>query len=154
MRRIVLCAARRDHSVFLTVYGHAKPFMRAPQRLSRGLVIKLASAGHHASDFAGEEDVAALPARLDQIDAWIDDGLLNGQETNAADFQLAPNIALLLRFDDLAPHIEHRPAAQLARRFVPHSGEPIRAVLPDAWIASLRATPSTTPPRGPAVQET
>jgi glutathione S-transferase len=144
-RRTVLCAARRRPQVFLTVYGHANPFMRPVQRISRGLVVRLASAGHHASDFAGEEDLAALPLRLDEIDAWIAAGLLNGRELNAADFQIAPNIALLLRFDDIAPHINHRPAAQLARRLVPHSGEPIPAVLPDGWLASLHAASAATP---------
>lgn len=61
MRRIVLCAARRDPRVFLNVDGHANPLMRLPRRLARGLVIRLARAGHHASDLAAEEDVAALP---------------------------------------------------------------------------------------------
>ena len=47
----------------------------------------------------------------------------NGPQLNAADFQIAPDVALLLRFDDLAPHIERRPAAQLARRLAPLSGQ-------------------------------
>lgn len=136
-RRIVLCAARREPRVFLSIYGHANPLMRPAQRLSRGLVVRLASAGHHASDFAGEEDLAALPARLDQIDAWIEQGLLNGPQLNAADFQIAPNVALLLRFEDLAPHIERRPAAQLAQRLVPDVPARIGAVLPRAWLAPL-----------------
>lgn len=136
-RRLILCAARRDPRVFLSVYGHASALMRPVQRLSRGLVVRLASAGHHASDFAGEEDLAALPGRLDQIDTWIADGVLNDRQLNAADFQIAPNIALLLRFDDLAPHIEHRPAAQLARRLVPDAHPRIAPVLPAQWLAPL-----------------
>jgi glutathione S-transferase len=136
-RRLVLCAAQRDPRVFLTVYGHANRLMRPVQRLSRGLVVRLASAGHHATDFTGEEDLAALPDRLDQIDAWIADGVLNGPQLNAADFQIAPNIALLLHFDDLAPHIEQRPAAQLARRLVPDDHPQIAPVLPPEWLAPL-----------------
>jgi glutathione S-transferase len=136
-RRLVLFAARREPSVFTRVYGHANPAMRPVQRVSRGLVVKLASAGHHATDFTAEEDLAALPARLDEVDAWIEQGLLNGAELNAADFQIAPNIALLLRFDDLAPHIEPRPAARLASRLVPDGAQRIGAVLPPAWLASF-----------------
>ncbi len=141
-RRIVLCAARRDPSVFLSVYGHANRMMRPAQRLTRGLVIRLAGAGHHASDFAGEEDLAGLPARLEQIDAWIGHGLLDGPQLNAADFQIAPNIALLLRFDDLAPYIENRPAADLARRLVPDCPARIPAVLPAPWLAPLETSSS------------
>ena len=100
---------------------------------------RLATAAHRATDRAGEEDVAALAARLDQIDAWIDDGLLNGTELSAADFQIAPNIALLLRFDDLAPFIEHRPAARLARRLVPDESARIAPALPAAWLQPLSA---------------
>jgi glutathione S-transferase len=147
-RRLVLCAARRRPEVFHAVYGHANRLMRPLQRLSRGVVVKLASAGHHASDFAGEEDLAALPARLDQIDAWIAEGLLDGGELNAADFQIAPNIALLLRFEDIAPHIDGRSAAQLARRLVPDIGAPISAVLPEAWLASLHPASRAAAPSG------
>lgn len=140
VRRIVLCAARRDSSVFGGVYGHPNRMLRPIQRLTQGLVVRLASAGHHASDFVGEEDLAGLPARLDQIDAWIRQGLLDGPERNAADFQIAPNIALMLRFDDLAPYIENRPAAQLARRLIPDPPSRIPPVLPPPWLAPLEAS--------------
>lgn len=123
--------------------------MRPAQRLSRGLVIRLASASHGATDFAAEDDLAALPARLDQIDTWIKEGLLNGPELNAADFQIAPSIALLLRFEELAPHIERRPAAQLARRLVPDDPARIGAVLSPAWLAALGETADAALPYGP-----
>ena len=118
-RRLVLCAARRDPHAFHSVYRHANPIMRPVQHVSRRLVTRLAAAGHRATDLAGERDVAALPARLDQVDAWIAQGVLDGAELNAADFQIAPNLALLLRFEDLAPFIEGRPAAGLAQRLAP-----------------------------------
>jgi len=139
VRRIFWCAARRNPRALMTVHPHANPLMRLPQRVSRRMVTRLATAGHQASDFAGEEDLAALPARLDQVDAWIEQGLLDGPELNAADFQIAPNIALLLRFEDLAPHIQHRPAARLARRLIPDDGPQIAATLPATWLTPLRA---------------
>ena len=74
VRRILLCAARRDPRAFLSVYRHANPLMRPAQRVSRRLVTRLATAAHRATDRAGERDLAALPARLDRIDAWIDEG--------------------------------------------------------------------------------
>ena len=102
-------------------------------------MIRLATAGHRATDGAAEEDLAELPERLDEIDGWIDDGLLNGVELNAADFQIAAALALLLRLEDVAPFIEGRPAAQLARRVSPDFPGEIGAVLPQRWLAPLRA---------------
>ena len=142
-RRLVLCAARRDRRAFLSVYRHTNPLMRPAQRVACGLVTRLATAGHRATDRAGERDLAALPARLDQIDAWIAQGLLDGPELNAADFQIAPNLALLLRFEDLAPYVEGRPAARLAQRVAPEFPGDIPAVLPPAWLAPLRDDRST-----------
>lgn len=144
-RRICLYAARCDARTFTTVYRHPNPMMRPAQRLSRGLVIRLASAGHRATDRAAEEDVQSLPQRLDQIDAWIEDGLLNGHELNAADFQIAPNVALLLRFADLAPFIENRPVARLAQRLVPDFPGHIPPVIPSAWLQPLGGAPDRPP---------
>ena len=143
-RRIGLCAARREPRTFSSIYRHPNPLLRPVQRVSRPLVIRLATAGHRATDRAGERDLAALPARLDQIDAWIAQGLLDGSELNAADFQIAPNIALLLRFEDLAPYVEGRPAARLAQRVAPDFPGDIPAVLPPAWLAPLRGDGSAS----------
>ncbi len=146
VRRLVLCASRRDPAAFTSIYQHARALMRPAGRMSRGLTIRLASAGHRATDRAGEEDLAALPSRLDQIDAWIDSGLLDGPELNAADFQIAPNVALLMRFADLAPFVRARPAARLAERVAPDFPGEIGAVLPASWLAPLG------PPAGGASQ--
>lgn len=148
-RRLVLCAARRDPRAFLSVYRHANPLMRPAQRVSRRLVVRLATAGHRATDRAGERDLARLPVRLDQIDAWIAEGLLDSGQLNAADFQIAPNIALLLRFEDLAPFIEGRPAARLAQRVAPEFPGQVPPVLPPAWLAPLQAERGVAPGSGP-----
>jgi glutathione S-transferase len=103
--------------------------------VSRRFVIRLASAAHRATDRTCEEELAELPARLDQVDAWIAEGRLDGAALNAADFQVATAIAFLLRFEDLAPLAAGRPAERLARRVVPDELTPIRAVLPAAWLA-------------------
>ncbi len=145
VRRIFWCAARRDPQAFLSVLRHDNPLMRPAQRISRRFVTRLATAGHRATDRAGQEDVAALPARLDRIDAWIAEGRLAGPELNAADFQIAPNIAMLLRFADLAPFVENRPAARLAQRVGPDRPSQISAVLPTAWLASLHPTRTPKP---------
>jgi glutathione S-transferase len=134
VRRLVLCAARRDPAVFHAVYRHPSVLRRPPQHVSRALVVRLASAAHRATDEAAEEDVAELDDRLGLIDAWIAAGVLDGPELNAADFQIAPSVALLLRFADLAPIIEGRPAAALARRVVGGELAAIGPVLPAEWL--------------------
>lgn len=138
-RRLVLCALRRDPRAFASVYGHSNPLMRPAQRVARAFVIRLATAGHRATDRAGEEDLAELAERLDEIDAWIAEGLLDGAQLNAADFQIAAAVALLLRLQDLAPFIEGRPAGALARRVSPDFPGDIGAVLPARWLAPLGA---------------
>ena len=62
VRRIFWCAARRNPRAMMTVHPHANPLMRPAQHVTRRLVTRLATAGHQASDFAGEEDLAELPA--------------------------------------------------------------------------------------------
>jgi glutathione S-transferase len=148
-RRIVLYATRLQPTVFGSIYGHATASWRPVQRVARRVVIRLASAGHNATHFTAQEHLAELPARLEQIDAWINEGLLNGSELNAADFQIAPSIALLLRFEELAPLIDQRPAAHLARRLVPNVETRIGAVLAPAGLAPHDVTVFTAPRDGP-----
>ncbi len=144
-RRLVLWASQLQPAAFSSIYRHANPLMRPAQRMSRALVIRLASAGHRATERAAQEDLAALPACLDKIDAWIEDGLLDGAELNAADFQIAPNVSLLRRFEDLAPLVEGRPAARLADRLAPDFPGEIGAVLPPQWLAPIRTASSAAP---------
>jgi len=140
-RRIFYCAARRDRNAFTSVMLTERSLpMRVALRISAPLIMRLATGVHRASDPAGREDVALLPERLDRIDAWIEDGLLNGPELHAADFQIAPNVAALMLADDLRPFIEQRPAAAFAQRVAPHYPGHIASVLPREWLASLELT--------------
>ena len=45
-----------------------------------------------ASARAEEKLLAELPGMLDRIDGWIEAGVLNGDELNAADFMIAPSL--------------------------------------------------------------
>ena len=53
------------------------------------------------------------------MDELIERGVIGGDEPNAADFQIATSISLLLTMDDLRPMIEGRPAGGHAREVVP-----------------------------------
>jgi len=94
----------------------------------------LATAKHDAINAAGEVDVAEMPARLAQIDAWIAEGLLNGPDLNAADFQIAANLAAMLLSVDAAPFVLGRPAEALARRVAPDYTGSVGTPLPDGMI--------------------
>ena len=40
------------------------------------------------------DDLAALPGMLQRIDDWIADGVLGGEQLNAADLQIAASLRL------------------------------------------------------------
>jgi glutathione S-transferase len=79
-------------------------------------------------------DLADLPAMLDQIDGWIRQGVLGADEPNAADFQIAPSVRLLMTMEDLRPMIETRPAGSLARRLVPEYPSGLQTHVLDALL--------------------
>jgi glutathione S-transferase len=66
-----------------------------------------------------DELLAELSAMLDRIDGWIRDGFLNGPQLNAADFMVAPSLAVILFRRDLMPMFEGRPALELVDRLLP-----------------------------------
>jgi glutathione S-transferase len=62
---------------------------------------------------------AEIPRLLDQVDAWIAEGLLGGEQLNAADFMVAPSLALILYRPDVMPLFDSRPALELVDRLLP-----------------------------------
>lgn len=83
-----------------------------------------------ATDDAVRADLITLPALLDQVDDLIANGIIGGDEPNAADFQIATSLRLLMVFADLRPGIEDRSAGQFAVRVVPRFPGNIPPVLP------------------------
>ena len=83
--------------------------------------------------------IAELPGVLDRIDDLIVDGTIGGEEPNAADFQIAPSVRLLMSFADFAPAIEGRPAAEHAVRLVPELPGCVPPFIPPAWLEPLKA---------------
>jgi glutathione S-transferase len=66
-----------------------------------------------------EDPVVELPSMLDRIDAWIGEGVLGGDQPNAADLMVAPSLALILYRPDVRPLFEGRPALELVDRLLP-----------------------------------
>ena len=54
--------------------------------------------------------MTALPVMLGRVEELIAAGTLGGGALNAADYQIATSVRLLMCFDDLRPLIERRPA--------------------------------------------
>jgi glutathione S-transferase len=102
-----------------------------------GPLVALSARFNEASDENARAALEKLPAQLGKVDAWIEDGTLNGEQLNAADFQIAPSLALAMTLDDLRPAIENRPAGALAKRVVPNYPGRMPAVLPAEWLADL-----------------
>jgi glutathione S-transferase len=138
-RRIFYCAARRNRGAFRSLMTAERgPLGRLVVRISAPIVIRMATGVHRATDEHGREDLALLPQRLDQVDAWIEEGLLDGPELNAADFQIAVNVSALMLSDDTRPFVEGRPAAALARRVAPDYRGHLDACIPHEWLEPLR----------------
>jgi glutathione S-transferase len=71
------------------------------------------------SDAVVRDDFNALPETMDRIEDYMDQGVLNGPDLNAADFEIAPLVAALLGASYAAPDVVDRAAAKLARRVMP-----------------------------------
>jgi glutathione S-transferase len=110
------------------------PLPRPLLRPTTPVVARLMAIRNSARDETARSDLAALPDQLEQIDAWIGEGLLGGESPNAADLQIGSTIRLLASIGDVRPLIEGRPAAQLTRYFPPMVGEIEPGVLPPEWL--------------------
>jgi glutathione S-transferase len=86
------------------------------------------------TDESIKADLAALPEHLDHVDGLIAAGVIGGEEPNAADFQIATSVRVLLNYPQLRPMIESRPAGELAMRILPDFGRPLPIELPADWV--------------------
>jgi glutathione S-transferase len=105
-----------------------------------GPIVALSARFNEATDENVREDLAALGGLLQRVDDLIAAGTLDGEELNAADFQIAPSIRLAMTFQDLRPLIESRPAGRLAKRVQPEIAGDVPPIFPPAWLKPLRQT--------------
>jgi glutathione S-transferase len=120
-RRIPGAAIVRDPAAFSRSSGDGRlGYLLYKRALTRRLIIPRILRGAFATSPRAERDpVAELPALLDRIDAWIADGVLGGAQLNAADFMVAPSLALILYRPDVMPMFEGRPTLDLVDRLLP-----------------------------------
>ncbi|HEY5057466.1 MAG TPA: glutathione S-transferase N-terminal domain-containing protein [Gaiellaceae bacterium] len=118
-------------------------YLPLPDRLVAALVPVLAPAILAGFTVDAEETrsrLGVLPAQLDRVDAAVAEGVIGTDTPNAADFQVAASVGLLLCFDDLRPFIEPRPAGEIARRLAPDYPGWIGPVFPSDWLRPLAGT--------------
>lgn len=130
---------RRNRSDFAEFFEG--PLLGLPPRVavaSAGPLFFAASRVNKATDDAVRADLTALPGMLDHVDSLIAEGVIGAAERNAADFQIASSLRILMCFDDIRPAIEGRPAERLARDVAPSYPGHVRPGLPADWIALLR----------------
>jgi glutathione S-transferase len=120
-RRMALAWAVRDPNEASRASGDGRlGYLLYRQELLRRLVIPQIGRVIFASGASADREmVARLPAMLDRIDAWIAEGVLGGSEPNAADFMVAPSLALILYRPDMLPLFEGRPALDLVSTLLP-----------------------------------
>ena len=102
-------------------------------------IAKVSAGYNNSTDDAVRADLAAVPEKLDRVDALLAEGVIGGEQLNAADFQIATSVRLLLAYEDLKPYLEGRPAAEHALRIVPDYNAHFPKVFPQDWLPSPAA---------------
>ena len=120
-RRILLPVALRDPSEASQAAGEGRlGHLLYRQEVARRLIIPMIGRlVFNVGSATEQETMAGLPAMLDRIDDWIDEGVLGGPQLNAADFMVAPSLALILYRPDVMPLFAGRPALELVDRLLP-----------------------------------
>jgi glutathione S-transferase len=120
-RRIPGAAIRREPQKFARSSGSGRMghLLYKREGTRRVMIPWLARSVFAASANPERDPAHELPALLDRIDAWIEEGVLGGPELNAADFMVAPSLALILYRTDVMPMFEGRPALELVDRLLP-----------------------------------
>jgi glutathione S-transferase len=140
-RRLLDAAFLRDPACMESYAGDTKmPLPRPMLRPALPLTAKLMAKRNKADDDKARADIAALPAQLDHIDAWISDGVLGGEQPNAADLQIGSSIRLLMTLGDIRPLIEGHACEALTRWWPqPQAGEAPAGTLPSEWLSAQAA---------------
>ena len=143
VRRIFWQVLSHDTSALLNFSEGIKltpPVPRPMAKLSGGMVAWGERKINAATEVAARADLTNLPNHLDRVDRWLADGVIGGEQLNAADLQIASGVRLMLTSGDLAPLIEGRRAADHARRVFPrYPGHVDAGALPAAWLPSAPA---------------
>jgi glutathione S-transferase len=110
------------------------PLPALASRLTKPVGWYFASVVSGVTEESVRADLAALPTQFDHVDELIAEGVIGGEQPNAADFQIATSVRVMLNFPQLRPLIESRPAGELAMRIAPRFGDQVPLKLPAEWV--------------------
>ena len=138
-RRIVLWAAARDYGVrrWLVVDVSSVPGGALLARPS--LQARAFARARRTDDDSVRADIAALGDVLGEVERLREEGVIGGEERNAADFQIASSLRSLGTFADLEPFLADHPAIRWAAGVVPPLPGPVPPVIPREWLEPLAA---------------
>ena len=122
LTRRVLWPTFRDHPAAMATFSDGSKLPPLPVPVIKAIApvaTRIEMKANEASDGTYPEDLRNLPSLLDRVDGWIAEGVLGGEQLNAADLQIASSLRLLMVLGDLRPLIEPRPAGALALRIFP-----------------------------------
>jgi glutathione S-transferase len=81
------------------------------------------------------DDLAGLPAKLDHIEGLVEQGIIGGEQANAADLQIGATIRVLARVADLRPLLAGSAAERVSRLHFPELPGAIPAgTYPAGWV--------------------
>ena len=118
----------------LGTFGGAGPLDPAGTDYAIGLA-RAAWKYHRISAAGLAEDLAGLPAKLEHADRLVEQGVLGGDEPNAADFQIGATLRVLAVVGDLRRLLDGRPSMEVALRLFPdYAGEIPAGAYPAGWV--------------------
>ncbi len=135
-RRLLWVAFARAPRTMPSYQEHARLRLPAPVVRVLAPVATLAERKmNDATEPRARDDLRALPAHLDRIDAWLADGVLGGETPNAADLQIASSSRLVMTIGDARPFFAGRPCERHALDLFPEwDGSVPAGVLPAEWL--------------------
>jgi glutathione S-transferase len=134
VRRLTRWAVTQDPEAMGTFLEGARPPVTALAPLLP-LLRPAIGVQMRVPDASAEACAQALPAALDHVDALLAEGVIGGEQVNAADVQVATCVRLAMTLDQLRERIAARPAGAHALRVCPDYPGRIRAVVPEEWLA-------------------
>jgi glutathione S-transferase len=122
-RRMVAAAGARDPDALAGRGAHGRlGVLLTRYDRSRRVVARAVLMVFGATKERQRDDVERTGEILDQVDAWIDEGVLNGEELRSPDFAVASSLALVEYILALQPELRRRPAMALLDRVFRGSG--------------------------------
>jgi glutathione S-transferase len=139
VRRFLWNAFRRDRAPMESFSQGARLGIPIGLAVKTGApIVAAAQKLNKATDENVRDDIAALPGMVQRVDDWIAEGVMGGEQLNAADLQVGASLRLAMTMDDIRPVLEGRPAGDLAMRAFPDYPGTVPPVFPADWLEPLK----------------